>query len=209
MTPPEPIRILLVDDHPVVRDGLAGQLAAHPDLDVVAEAGSGAEALAVLRSLVVDVVVTDMRMPGLSGAALIRAVRDHHPEVEVLVLTTYDTREEVVGALAAGARGYLLKDSSRTAIADAIRATASGRSTLAPSVQALTTSPVVGAPCALSPRELDVLRLVAAGRTNVQIGADLHIGAATVKTHLQHICTKLEAPDRAAAVAVGYRRGLL
>lgn len=209
MSAADRVRVLLVDDHPVVRDGLAGQLAGQHDMVVVAEAGGGEEALAVLRSRPVDVVVTDLRMPGLGGAALIQAIRQRHPSVQVVVLTTYDTRDDVVPALAAGARGYLLKDTARAAIADAIRAASQGRSTLAPSVLAEASRAANEPPGVLSPRELDVLRLVAAGRTNAQIGRDLHIGAATVKTHVQHICGKLGAPDRAAAVAAGYRRKLL
>ena len=202
-----PIRVLVVDDHPVVRDGLAGQLSSQPDLAVTGQAGSAEEALAVLRHEEVDVVLTDLRMPGAGGIALIAEIGRRHPGVQVVVLTTYDTAAEVSGALAAGARGYLLKDAGRAAIADAVRAAHRGRSVLAPGVRRTATDPEPAGP--LSVRELDVLRLVAAGRTNAQIGADLHIGESTVKTHLQHIFEKLDAADRAAAVAVGYRRGLL
>lgn len=202
-----PIRVLVVDDHPVVRDGLAGQLSSQPDLVVAGQAGSAEEALAALRHEAVDVVLTDLRMPGAGGIALIAEIGRRHPGVQVVVLTTYDTAAEVSGALDAGARGYLLKDAGRAAIADAVRAAHRGRSVLAPGVRRQTAEPEPAGP--LSPRELEVLRLVAAGRTNAQIGAELHIGESTVKTHLQHVFDKLGAADRAAAVAIGYRRGLL
>lgn len=210
----EPIRVLLVDDHPVVRDGLHGQLSTAPDILVTAEAGSADEALALLRRHQVDVVVTDLRMPGIDGIELIAQIRSRHPTVEVLVLTTYESPEDVAGAVAAGARSYLLKDIERARLFDAIRATARGRRTLSPSVQRQLNAPTGPAEAqpteaVLSDRERDVLELVAAGRTNAQVGAALFIGAATVKTHLQHIFAKLDAADRAAAVAVAYRRGLL
>lgn len=202
-----PIRLLIVDDHPVVRDGLRGQLDREDDLDVVAEAGSAEEALAVLRAHAVDVVVTDLRMPGRGGVGLIRAIRAEHPDTEVLVLTTYDSEDDVRPALAAGARSYLLKDSGRETLVAAVRATRRHAAVLAPSVsrQVTTSAP----PPLLSEREREVLALVAAGRTNRQVGAELFIGEATVKTHLQHIFAKLGATDRAAAVAAGYRQGLL
>ena len=203
----DPIRVLLVDDHPVVRDGLRGQLESQPDLTVVAEAGSAEEALSLLSIHAVDIAITDLRMPGLGGIALIRSIHQGHPGTEVLVLTTYDTDDDVGPALAAGARGYLLKDAGRAAIFDAVRAAHRGEAVLAPSVS----RPVAGlrpVPL-LSEREQEVLRLVAVGRTNRQVGAALFIGEATVKTHLQHIFAKLDAADRAAAVATAYRHGLL
>lgn len=202
-----PIRLLIVDDHPVVRDGLRGQLDSEPDLHVVAEAASAEEALAVLRAHAVDVVVTDLRMPGSGGVGLIRTIRAERPEIEILVLSTYDTDDDVRPALAAGARSYLLKDAARETLAAAIRATKRHAAVLAPSVSRLVAT-AVPAPL-LSEREREVLRLVAVGRTNRQIGAALFIGEATVKTHLQHVFAKLGAADRAAAVAAGYRLGLL
>jgi DNA-binding NarL/FixJ family response regulator len=207
MTAPDPVRVLVVDDHPVVRDGLRGQLVTQDDIVVVGEAASSEEALAVLASRPVDVVLTDLRMPGMGGTDLIKAVRDRHPGIEVIVLTTYDTDDDVRPAVAAGARGYLLKDAGREAVFAAVRAARRGVATYAAGVRdRLATTP---ASALLSSRELEVLRLVAAGRTNRQIGAALYIGEATVKTHLQHIFTKLHAADRAAAVAAGYRHGLL
>ena len=205
----DPIRVLLVDDHPVVRDGLHGQLQAAPDITVTAEAGSAAEALALLSRHQVDVVVTDLRMPGIDGIELIAQIRNEHPQVEVLVLTTYESQQDVRGALAAGARSYLLKDSERVRLFQAIRDTARGRRSLSPAVQRQLDAEVRTVVPVLSARELEVLTLVAAGRTNTQIGAALFVGAATVKTHLQHIFAKLGASDRAAAVAIAYRRGWL
>lgn len=210
------IQLLLVDDHPIVRDGLRGQLQTQPDFAVVAEAGSADEALAVLNRLAVEVVITDLRMPGIDGIELIRAIRSAHQDVELLVLTTFDSREDVTTALAAGARSYLVKDTERARLFEAVRATARGRRTLSPSVQrqvhaGAQDSAAVNANAepALSEREHQVLALVARGRTNAQIGSSLFIGEATVKTHLQHIYAKLGATDRAAAVALAYRRQLL
>lgn len=205
----DPIRLLLVDDHPVVRDGLRGQLQTQTDFDVVAEAASADEALAVLARRHVDVVITDLRMPGIDGLDLIAAISGQHPDVEVLVLTTYDSRDDITAALAAGARSYLVKDAERTRLFDGVRATAHGRRTLSPSVQRrLDADPGTSEPL-LSTREHEVLALVAEGHTNAQIGAALFVGEATVKTHLQHICAKLGVCDRAAAVASAYRRDML
>lgn len=207
MAPTDPIRLLLVDDHPVVRDGLRGQLQTQSTFAVVAEAGSADEALALLRRHDVDVVITDLRMPGIDGVELIARIRARYPDLEILVLTTYDTDADVHAALTAGARSYLLKDTERARLYEAITATAQGRSVLSPTVQ--TRASAGPAPKTLSVREREVLALVAAGRTNAQIGAELFVGEATVKTHLHHIYAKFDASDRAAAVAIGYRRGLL
>lgn len=202
-----PIRVLVVDDHPVVRDGLRAQLDAEEGLDVVAVAGGAEEALAVLERYRVDVDVTDLRMPGAGGVALVREVRDTRPDTEVLVLTTYDTEDDVGPALDAGARGYLLKDATRAALVEAVRAVARGRSVFAPSVLRRTAAEPSTPP--LSDREVEVLRLVAEGRTNREIGRVLLIGEATVKTHVQHILAKLDVRDRAAAVSTGHRLRLL
>ncbi|MGC0249793.1 response regulator [Pseudactinotalea sp. Z1748] len=205
----EPIRLLLVDDHPVVRDGLRGQLQTQPDFAVVAEAGTAAEALAVLGRLTVDVVITDLRMPGIDGLELISTISHAHPTIAVMVLTTYDARPDIDAALSAGARSYLLKDTERARLYEAVRSTAGGRPVLSPSVHARRAATPEPAPSPLSAREREVLQLVAAGRTNHQIAAALFLGESTVKTHLQHIYTKLGASDRAAAVAIAYQRGLL
>lgn len=205
-----PIRLLIVDDHPVVRDGIRGMLAGDPDLDVVGEASDGTEALALVDSLKPDVVLMDLRMPRLGGAAAIQALAERGAEAKVLVLTTYDTDRDVVPALEAGATGYLLKDTPRDELVRAIHAAARGESVLAPSVATrLVTQLRSPAQDALSERELEVLRLIAQGETNAGAAARLFISEATVKTHLLHIYAKLGVNDRAAAVARAYERGLL
>ena len=205
-----PIRILIVDDHPVVRDGLRGMLAGEPDLEVVGEASDGGEARAVVGTLRPDVILMDLRMPGMGGAAAIRALAEDGNRARVLVLTTYDSDSDVVPALEAGATGYLLKDTPRAELVRAIRAAARGEAVLAPSVATRLVSQLrAPAQDALSDRELEVLTLIAQGETNRGAAARLFISEATVKTHLLHIYTKLDVNDRAAAVAAAYERGLL
>jgi DNA-binding NarL/FixJ family response regulator len=206
------LRVLIVDDHPVVRDGLRGMLAGDPDLEVVGEASDGAEALAAAGTLRPDVILMDLRMPGMGGAAAIEALAARNDPARVLVLTTYDTDTDVVPALEAGATGYLLKDTPREELVRAIRAAARGEAVLAPSVATRLVSQL-RAPStnqdALSDRELEVLTLIAQGETNRGAAARLFISEATVKTHLLHIYEKLAVNDRAAAVATAYERGLL
>lgn len=205
-----PIRLIIVDDHSVVRDGLRGMLATDPDLEVVGEASDGAEALALVSSVRPDVVLMDLRMPRLGGAAAIRALAEQGSNAKVLVLTTYDTDSDVVPALEAGATGYLLKDAPREELVRAIRAAARGESVLAPSVATRLVNQLrVPEHEALSDRELEVLTLIAQGETNRGAAARLFISEATVKTHLLHIYAKLGVNDRAAAVGVAYERGLL
>ena len=204
------LRLLLVDDHPVVRDGLRGMLSTEPGLEVVGEAADGAEALAQVDALAPDVVLLDLRMPGTSGVQALHALaaRPHRPAV--LVLTTYDTDDDVASALAAGATGYLLKDVPRADLVRAVRAAARGESTLAPPVATRLLGRLRDpGPEPLSARELEVLRLVADGCTNREVARRLSVSEATVKTHLVHVYGKLGVGDRAAAVAVGYERGLL
>jgi DNA-binding NarL/FixJ family response regulator len=205
-----PIRLLIVDDHPVVRDGLRGMLSGDPDLEVVGEASDGAEALDVVASLRPDVILMDLRMPGVGGVAAIRSLAERRVPARVLVLTTYDSDSDVVPALEAGATGYLLKDSPRQELVRAIRAAARGEAVLAPSVATRLVSQLrAPAHDALSERELEVLTLIAEGETNRGAAARLFISEATVKTHLLHIYAKLDVNDRAAAVATAYERGLL
>ena len=204
------VRILIVDDHPVVRDGLHGMLAGEPDLEVVGEAADGQEALEVALALRPDVILLDLRMPRLGGAGTIRALAAQGSDARVLVLTTYDTDADVVPALEAGATGYLLKDAPRLDLVRAIRAAARGDAVLAPSAAArLVRQLRAPAGDALSERELEVLRLIARGETNRGAAATLFVSEATVKTHLLHIYAKLAVNDRAAAVAAAYERGLL
>jgi DNA-binding NarL/FixJ family response regulator len=206
----EPIRVLIVDDHPVVRDGLRGVLDGEPDMQVVGEAGHGAEALARVRAAGVDVVLMDLRMPTMGGVEAIGELRRIAPDVRVLVLTTYDTDRDVLPAIEAGATGYLLKDTPRDELVRAVRAAHRGEAVLSPTVAGRLMGRV-RAPVqyALSARELEVLRLVAAGWTNREAAQRLFISEATVKTHLLHVYAKLEVRDRASAVAAGYQRGLL
>jgi DNA-binding NarL/FixJ family response regulator len=205
-----PIRLLIVDDHPVVRDGLRGMLAPDPSLEVVGEASDGAEAIGLVESLQPDVVLMDLRMPGLGGVAAIKALAERGAKARVLVLTTYDSDSDVTPALEAGATGYLLKDAPQEQLVRAIQAAARGESVLAPSVATRLVSQLrVPAKDSLSERELEVLSLIARGETNRGAAARLFISEATVKTHLLHIYEKLGVNDRAAAVAAAYERGLL
>jgi DNA-binding NarL/FixJ family response regulator len=204
------IRVLIVDDHPVVRDGLRGVLDGEADMQVVGEAGHGAEALARVRAAGVDVVLMDLRMPTMGGVEAIKELRRIAPDVRVLVLTTYDTDRDVLPAIEAGATGYLLKDTPRDELVRAVRAAHRGEAVLSPAVAGRLMGQVrTPVQDALSARELEVLRLVAAGWTNRETAQRLFISEATVKTHLLHVYAKLEVRDRASAVAAGYQRGLL
>ncbi|MEV4076059.1 response regulator [Nonomuraea fuscirosea] len=204
------IRLLVVDDHPVVRDGLSSMFAREPDFEVVGEAGDGAEAVRLARSLRPDVILMDLRMPGTDGLGAMRELAQDGGGARVLVLTTYDTDSHVLPAIEAGATGYLLKDAPRDELLRAVRATARGEAVLAPSAAALLMSRVrSSATGPLSPRELEVLRLVAAGATNREAAAKLFVTEATVKSHLLNIYGKLGVGDRAAAVTEAFNRGLL
>ncbi|MFD4672166.1 response regulator [Lentzea sp. NPDC058450] len=205
------IRLVVIDDHPVVRDGLRGMLGTQEDFEVVGEAASGTEALTVIAAVRPDVAVTDLRLPAPSGADLVRQIRSCAPSTRVLVLTTHDTDADVLPTIEAGAIGYLLKDAPRDELFRAVRAAARDETVLSPSVAARLVRKV-HAPVpvsALSAREREVLALVARGKTNREVGAALHISEATVKTHLQHVYAKLEVPDRASAVSAAHRRGLI
>ncbi|WP_433175373.1 response regulator [Actinoallomurus sp. CA-150999] len=202
------ITVLLVDDHPVVREGLRGMLSAEEDLTVVAEAGGAAEAVAAVRAHEPDVVLMDLRMPGGDGVEATARVLVQRPQTRVVVLTTYDTDADILRAVEAGAAGYLLKDASRHDLAQAVRAAARGETVLAPSVAAKLVSRM-RSPVELSRREIDVLRLVARGRTNAEIGKELLISEATVKTHLLRTFGKLGVSDRTAAVTAALERGIL
>jgi len=206
----DPIRLLIVDDHPVVRDGLRGIFEGDPEFDVVGEASDGSSGVEAADRLRPDVILMDLRMPGLDGAGAIRELAARSNPARVLVLTTFDTDSDVAPAIEAGATGYLLKDSPRDALVRAVRAAFRGESVLAPSVATRLLSQLrTPASDALSARELEVLTLIAQGETNRGAAARLFISEATVKTHLLHIYEKLEVNDRAAAVAVAYERGLL
>lgn len=204
------IRILVVDDHPVVRAGMVALLGEVEDFDIVGEAATGAEALAVVPRLTPDVVLMDLRMPVMDGAEATARLRGLEGAPEVLVLTTYDTDADIVRAVESGARGYLLKDTPPMVLADAIRRAAAGETVLAPPVAARLAERLrAPARVELTPRELDVLRAVARGLSNAEVGRELFIGEATVKTHLLRIFAKLEVTDRTAAVTAAYRQGLI
>jgi DNA-binding NarL/FixJ family response regulator len=205
-----PTRILIVDDHPVVRDGLRGMFQGDQDFAVVGEAADGAEAVRLAVELDPDVILMDLHMPGVDGAKAIQQLADRGSRARVLVLTTYDTDADVVPALEAGATGYLLKDAPRAELVRAIRSAERGESVLAPSVATRLVSQLRSrSEDSLSDRELEVLALIAQGETNRGAAARLFISEATVKTHLLHIYEKLGVGDRAAAVARAYERGLL
>jgi DNA-binding NarL/FixJ family response regulator len=204
------LRILIVDDHPVVRTGLAGMLGAEDDLEVVGEAGDGEEAVAVARRQRPDVVLMDLRMPRVDGAAATARIVAADPSIKVLVLTTYDTDADILRAVEAGATGYLLKDTPRTELAAAVRAAARGETVLAPPVAARLVSRLrTPAHEQLTPREAEVLAVVARGLSNAEVGQALSIGESTVKTHLLRIFAKLGVDDRTAAVTLAYERGIL
>ena len=205
------IGLVIVDDHPVVRDGLRGMFAADSSFVVLGEAADGTEALAVVAAVAPDVVLMDLRMPGMDGVTAIRALRSRGVGARILVLTTYDTDRDVLPAIEAGATGYLLKDAPRDELFRAVRAAYRGESVLAPSVASRLLGRIRSGPTddALSQREVEVLGLIARGCSNREAAARLFISEATVKTHLLHIYAKLGVKDRAAAVAAGFERGLL
>ncbi|MFG2478500.1 response regulator [Streptomyces fagopyri] len=206
------ITLLIVDDHPVVRDGLRGMFESAPGFTVLGEAADGVAALALARTLDPDVVLMDLRMPGGDGVAAIAELTRRDARARVLVLTTYDTDSDTLPAIEAGATGYLLKDAPRDELFAAVRAAAEGRTVLSPAVASRLVS-AVRTPTttrdSLSAREREVLALVAKGTSNREIARALFISEATVKTHLTHLYAKLGVNDRAAAVAVGYDRGIL
>jgi len=202
--------VLIVDDHPVVREGLRGMIAAEDGLTVVGEAGSGAEAVALAKTLGPDVVLMDLRMPEIDGVTATEQILAALPHTRVIVVTTYETDADILRAVEAGAAGYLLKDASRKELADAVRDAARGKTVLTPSVaDRLVNAIRQPAPTSLSVREVEVLALVAKGKTNAEIGGELHIAEATVKTHLLRTFNKLGVSDRTAAVTSAMALGLL
>jgi DNA-binding NarL/FixJ family response regulator len=206
------IRLMLVDDHPVVRDGLRGMFDSVEDITVVDEAADGEQAVERAISAQPDVVVMDLRMPGAGGVEAIRELRRRGVAARVLVLTTFDADADVLDAVAAGATGYLLKDAPGEELVRAVRSAHRGEAVLSPAVASRLMSraatPEVAGP-ALSKRELEVLRLVAGGATNREAARTLFISETTVKTHLLHLFEKLGVRDRASAVDAAHRAGLL
>jgi DNA-binding NarL/FixJ family response regulator len=206
----EQIRILIADDHPVVRTGLEGMLAGQPEFEVIGEATNGREAIDLADRLRPDVVLMDLRMPVLDGVLATSEIKRRRPAVQVLVLTTYDSDADILRAIEAGAIGYLLKDAPRDDLFRAIHAAAKGESFLAPAVAARLMGRIrAPAEEMLSAREIEVLAMVARGASNKEVGRQLHISEATVKTHLIHIFEKLGVSDRTQAVTVAIQRGIV
>jgi DNA-binding NarL/FixJ family response regulator len=207
------IRVLIADDHMVVREGLRTVLEVAGDIDLVGEAADGAEAVRLAGELDPDVVLMDLRMPHMDGMASTRQVKALYPQIEVVILTTYDDDEHIVGALRAGARGYLLKDAGREALFDAIRAAARGESLLPAAVVDRVVAhfhePRPTRTESLSAREMEVLALLAQGAANKEVARELLISERTVKAHVTGIFNKLGVSSRAEAVAVGLRQGLV
>jgi DNA-binding NarL/FixJ family response regulator len=204
------IRVLVVDDHPVVRAGLQALLRAETDIAVVGEAADGREAVALVEANDVDVVLTDLQMPEMDGVAATAALRARPDPPAVLVLTTYDTDADITRAIEAGATGYLLKDAPPDELLWAVRAAAAGQAVFAPAVAARVLDQIrTPARPSLSGREIEILGHVAAGSSNKQIAAALYLSEATVKTHLVHIYDKLGVDSRTAAVAAAVDKGIL
>jgi DNA-binding NarL/FixJ family response regulator len=202
--------VLLVDDHPVVREGLRGMIDAEHDLTVVGEAGSGTDAIAMAESLRPDVILMDLRMPDVDGVTATERILAALPRTRIVVVTTYESDTDILRAVEAGAAGYLLKDASRAELADAVRDAARGKTVLAPTVaDRLVRFVRQPTSVTLSAREIEVLSQVAKGSTNADIGRQLHISEATVKTHLLRAFNKLGVSDRTAAVTTAMSLGLL
>lgn len=204
------IKILITDDHPVVREGLAGMLAGQPDFEVIGLAADGEVAVNLYTSLQPDVVLMDLQLPRLDGVGAIQAIRKANSDANILVLTTYDSDVDIVRAIEAGATGYLLKDTPREELFRAIRAVAAGDSVLAPRVANRVMSRMrAPAEEKLSAREIEVLELIAKGASNKEIGKSMSISVATVKTHLIHIYGKLNVDDRTAAVTTALEQRII
>ena len=204
------VGVLIVDDHPVVRTGLRGMLEGRPEFVVLGEAENGEEAVEMAGRLAPDVVLMDLRMPGIDGVEATARIRKALPRINVLVLTTSDSGADILRAVEAGATGYVLKDAPREELYGAIRAAALGKPLLAPDVAAHLVERVRWpSEEGLSGREVEVLELVARGKSNREIAGALWISEATVKSHLLHVYDKLGAADRASAVAAAMQRGIL
>ena len=213
----EPIRILIADDHPIVRQGLATVLEQESDLSVVGQAANGVEAVAKARELLPDIILMDLQMPEMDGVEAINRIMAEELKAGIIILTTYDTDEYIFDAIDAGAKGYLLKDASREDLFQSVRAVYRGESLIEPGVAAkvldrlaqMSRQARFGGPQALSERELEVLRLMAAGAANKNIASDLAISESTVKTHVTNIFQKLEVNHRTEAVTQALQRGII
>jgi DNA-binding NarL/FixJ family response regulator len=210
-----PIRIVIADDHPLLRDGLIAVLSPQPDFDVIGEAGDGAEAIQKVMALRPDVVLLDLAMPAMDGVEVLAHLRVSCPAIPVIVFTAFDTDERILGAIQAGARGYLLKGAPRDQVFDAVRVVHRGESLLQPVVaskllrQMSRAREATDTSGALTPRELDVLRLLAQGLQNKEIADNLCLTERTIKFHVTSILTKLQAGNRTQAVTMAVQRGLI
>lgn len=209
------VRICIADDHAVVRQGLRAFLGSQPDIDVVAEAATGRDAVTLVRQLAPDVVLLDLLMPQMDGFEAIRRMHEHSPDTRIVVLTSFFAEGQVLRALRAGALSYLLKDADAEEIAAAVRKAARGEAVLAPAVAAAAAARPAGHPTAptaglarLTNRELDVLRLIADGLSNAVIAERLTISEGTVKTHVNNLLSKLQLTDRTQAAVLAWRHGI-
>jgi DNA-binding NarL/FixJ family response regulator len=204
---PNPIRILLADDHPLLRDGVSGFVADQPDMKLVAEASNGREAIDQFRKYRPDITLLDLQMPEISGIDAILAIRSDYPDARIIVLTTYTGDAQVLRALKAGAQGYLLKSTLRRELLDAIRAVHAGHRRIPPEVAAQLAEHAADEQ--LTSREIEVLRLIAAGNANKLVASELSITEETVKGHVKNILSKLGANDRTHAVTIAIKRGII
>ncbi|MBA2681330.1 MAG: response regulator transcription factor [Ktedonobacteraceae bacterium] len=201
------IHILIADDHPIVRQGLIGMIECEPDMRVIAEASNGLEAIDLFRQHQPDITLIDLRMPKLDGVEAIATIRKEFPQARILVLTTYDTDEDIYRGLRAGAQGYLLKDVPCDELLEAIRAIDAGQKRIPPGITAKLVERLNKPE--LTEREQEVLHLIATGKSNQDIGISLSISEATVKYHVNHILHKLNVNDRTQAVTYALKRGLV
>ena len=206
-TPPNPIRILLADDHPMLRDGVAGLVADQPDMKLVAEASTGLEAIEEFRKHRPDVTLLDLQMPELGGIDAIKTIRGEFPEARIIILTPYKGDAQVLSALRSSAQAYLLKSTLRRELLDTIRAVYNGQKRIPPEVAAQLAEHATEDPLTL--REVEVLRLIAAGKANKLIAGELAITEETVKGHVKNILSKLSASDRTHAVTIALKRGII